>query len=224
MTEVTLFQTGFRMDDSALQVGDIFRKADGTIWLVNPDSSQTQIGSGVAPDSVTAEDINSESSSAGEVLTSNGDGTASWATPGGGGTDGILVTTMNNVPILGVLAEKLVADFSQGLGSTMTTTPLIYAASGLIGFEIDVLNVPDLSDTLDINYSVFFTDQLGTNSGVVSGSASTSTPISSYSVDFTGTSATIVGVDLSWDDTQARFTSAAGGVYTALIFVSTSPD
>lgn len=48
MTEVTLFQTGFRMDDSALQPGDIFRKAGGTVWLVNPDESQTQI-SGTSP-------------------------------------------------------------------------------------------------------------------------------------------------------------------------------
>lgn len=46
MTEVTIFQTGFRMDDSQLQPGDIFRKGDGTVWLVNPDSSQTQIVGG----------------------------------------------------------------------------------------------------------------------------------------------------------------------------------
>ena len=185
---------------------------------LTPPSSHG-IGDATSIDGVTV----TGTPSAGDLIVASSASAATWQAPSGG-TDGILVTTMNPVPILGVLAEKLVADFSQGLASTMATTPLIYAASGVVGFEIDVVNVPDISDTLDITYSVFFTDQLGTNSGVVTGTASTSTPISSYSVDFTGTSATIVGVDLSWDDTQARFTSAAGGVYTALIFVSTSPD
>lgn len=44
--EVTIFQTGFRVDAGALQPGDLFRKDDDSLWEVKPDGTQVALGSG----------------------------------------------------------------------------------------------------------------------------------------------------------------------------------
>lgn len=160
--------------------------------------------------------------SAGETIVADSATAAHWGAAGG--SDGILNIQIEPLPILSAIKEGVVADFARNIASTMCSPPLSFGASDTAGFLIAVTDVPDISDTLDITYTLYITNQLGTSSGIVSGSTSTPTPAPSFQVDFTGTTATIVGVDLTWDDVGATFTSAAGGVYTALIYVTTGPD
>ena len=144
--------------------------------------------------------------------------TGEWAPPGR------VQLGLSGLPILGTVFQTSVVDFFTQLYETVTSPPLVYAASGNMGFSINLLDVPDISDTLDLVYRLFLTNEAGTESGLVTGSPSTSTPTGSYSVDFTGTSATLVGTDLTWDDTTGSFTTAAGGVFTAFVVLNTGPD
>lgn len=44
--EVTPYQTGFQVDDSALPPGAIFKKRDGSLWKVNEDGSFSSLSGG----------------------------------------------------------------------------------------------------------------------------------------------------------------------------------
>ena len=159
----------------------------------------------------------------GQVITATDATDATWQTPAGG-PGGQLVTGFIGLPVFGNMAETLLADFAVQVQAITTAPPLIVAASGTVGYVIQLFDVPDISDTLDVFYKLYLTNQLGTSTGLVSGNTSTSTPASSFAVDFTGTTATILGVDLTWTDTSGEFTSAAGDIYTAMLYVNTNPD
>lgn len=147
---------------------------------------------------------------------------AAWEAAGGGSA-GRLFARIGALPI-GLIGETPESDFSQAAYVTVTSPPLVIAATGAVGsIGVSVFNVPDISDDLDINVVVFVTDQLGVNTGTVTAAFSTPTPISEYDVDLTGTTATITGTDLSWDG-STTFTSTAGGVYSVMLFVGCAPD
>lgn len=161
---------------------------------------------------------------AGQVITATDATDATWQTPAGGSTGARVRIDFATIPVLGHLAQITLADFAQAFEETITAPPLIFGASDSVSFDMKLFDIPDLSDTLDITYLLYVTNQLGTSTGTITGGVSTSTPTSEYDIDFTGTSATIVGVDLSWDDTVPSFTSAAGGVYTVFAALATGPD
>lgn len=175
---------------------------------------------------VTAEDINSESSSAGEVLTSNGDGTASWATSAGGGSNARVDASLNVSPF-GELEETATFYPSASVSFVVQGPPLVTAAMGTVCATPQVVpaDIPDIEDNYDVNCTLYVTDPTGANTLTVSGGSSQATPISGAGapIDWTGTSATIVGVDLAWDGSDG-VTSTAGGVYSATLLVAASGD
>lgn len=133
-----------------------------------------------------------------------------------------MLLSLTGLPTIGTAQQTSFADFAAVFHETLTSVPLIFAAAGTGTFAIELVAVPNISDTLDITYVLYVTNQTGTETALVQGGTSTPTPVDSFSVDLTGTSATIVGADLSWSN--GIFTSAAGGVYTMLAYVSTGPD
>lgn len=105
--------------------------------------------------------------------------------------------------------------------------PQIVAAMGTVcaGIVVAPRNIPSLGDSLDYTAMLYVTNAVGSSTLKVSKSGSASTPITSGTpLDWTGTSATVVGVDLSWDAASATVTSAAGGVYFVTLTANCVPD
>lgn len=224
MTSVLRYLTGFFSADT-FQPG-LIQKLDGTVWLVNPDGSETQVGTGGGP--VTVEDIDAESSADGQVITSNGDGTADWedaaaSTPLSRIT---LDLSIVNIPV-GIARWVLNTLFDPTETTTLeiTTPPLLFA-SGNISVSPDLLlnDVPDLGDSLDFEYSLYVTDATGANTLVLTASSSSGTPFSGVTLNFLGVDATIVGADLTWDSGSGTIATTAGGAYSVSAVANLSED
>jgi hypothetical protein len=158
----------------------------------------------------------------GATVTDGGSGVAQVAV--GGGVAGSVFAEISGTS-LGSVGETPEVDFATTAFVAVTTVPLVVAAmSEVAGAGVTLANVPDIGDTLDVIVRFYVTDQLGTNTGLVTVTTSTPTPAGSFAVDFTGSTATIVGADLTWNDGGASFSSTAGGVFSAILLVQTGPD
>lgn len=120
------------------------------------------------------------------------------------------------------------SDAPSGSTDARTGPPLAVAPSSPVcnSNGVSIGDVPNIEDTLDVSMTIYVTDLAGANTLTVSKSDETATPIPSngYSLDWTDSDATIIGVDLSWDPSTGTVTSAAGGVYVATIYWSVGAD
>jgi hypothetical protein len=185
------------------------------------DPSNAPLG----PGTVTVADIDAEDSDAGQVIESNGDGTASWTSPAGGSA-----RVVAQVNITGAAELTLGQTPTAGNFSTLVSIqgpPIISAAmGGICGLpSVAPADIPNISDAYDCNVTLYVTDALGTNTLTVSGGSSQATPIVGVGadIDWTGTTATIVGADLTWSDTAGPATTA-GGVYSVTVLANGGPD
>lgn len=140
---------------------------------------------------------------------------------------GLNFGTQPSYRIAGVVSVDLANVIKDGGLSATSPPQVIGAASAVCSvLGIQVCNVPDISDVLDVAGNLFVTDLTGTNTLAVQATGSHSTPIGpdGFEVDWTGTSATITGVDLSWDDTTGTVTSTAGGVFAGSLAIQCGGD
>ncbi len=163
--------------------------------------------------------------SAGQVLTATSASAADWETPA-------VATLSISVGAVGAGAAGVGQYAPLAIGhtcdNTTTTTPRVIAAMGLVvdGIFVGLFDVPDISDSIDLGATLFVTDQTGTNTLTVSQAAVIATPIGGGGavLDWTGTVAVVVGVDLSWNATTKQVTSTAGGIFTASLVATCTPD
>lgn len=166
--------------------------------------------------------------SAGQTIVATSPTAADWESPPGAS----VATLQGSVGIPTSLGTFSSLQDTAPLGGdhigamTVQGPPLIVAAASGFGVpDVYPSNVPDISDNIDTNATLYITDAAGANTLTVSGSSSLATPVvgDGTAIDWTAASATIVGVDLTWDGTTG-VTSTAGGIYFVTLLVACSPD
>jgi hypothetical protein len=181
-------------------------------------------GSGIGPVAVTG------TPSAGETIVADSAVAAHWGAAPTGGSGSLQGQLKGGDVLVGAQSLKqaspLVSNGTTGL--SIQSPPLAIPAMGSV-CQVEMsapADVPDISDNIDVTGTLYVTDATGTNTLIVNGNSSQATPITGVgaSIDWTGTSATIVGVDLTWDDTTASVSSTAGGVYQSTLILSCAPD
>ena len=133
-----------------------------------------------------------------------------------------------SVPLVANVAISIQAGVFVVSGITVTLPPTKIGVGHAVVNTIrcNVSDVPNISDIIDRGAVLYVSDLTGTNTLSVSKADSPNTPIvgAGTPLDWTGTTATIVGADLSWTDTTSTVTSAAGGIYSALLLFTVEPD
>ncbi len=224
MSLIQEFLKSFRTDDS-LEPG-LFQKIDGTVWLRNPDGSETQVGVGSSIGPVVV----SGTPSAGQIIVATAADAADWEDPAAPSVPPVGVLNGSVVLSDGVLILTQIGPLQSSHSAALSIQgpPLLIAAMSAVCSQANVLprDIPDISDQLDVLAILYVTDQAGANTLKVAKGNTQNTPIvgNGASIDWTGSSATIVGVDLSWDDTTGTVTSAAGGIYSVTLIGTCSPD
>ena len=164
---------------------------------------------------------------AGDLIVATSSTTAVWEAAGAASLQALLIAGPSFV------GSQQLGQASPFTGGNITQlsiqgAPQIVGAMGTVcsvGYA-SPCDVPDISDAIDTQAFLYVTDAAGANSLSVNGGSSQATPIvgNGVTIDWTGTTATIVGVDLTWDDAGATVTSTAGGIYFVTLVVNCAPD
>lgn len=199
MSLVQQFLKSFRESDD-LEVG-IFMKNDGTVWLRNPDGSETQLPGGGGSSS----------------------GFAAFAAS--------FQPQQAGMPLMGQKATFPCTGVGAGTGGFQTafaTPPGLVASDGVVWnspvVEVSGLPVTDNGNTFALIAKLIASNQDGTEVLVVSDGQDAIVPPSGVidwsvgSVEFT------VGADLAWDSGSQSIVSAGGGVFTVAMVASGTWD
>lgn len=166
--------------------------------------------------------------SAGETIVADSATAAHWGAAGGGGVAPSLIGLIVCGAAFPAIGNNSLLNSANDANLSVSSPFLTTVAMDQV-CQVAVTapsDVPDISDNLDCTATLYVTDAAGVNTLTVAGSSSQATPISGVgaSIDWTGTSPTIVGVDLTWDDAAAIVSSTAGGVYQSTLILNCAPD